>query len=141
MSDASDKSDPKTQPLMNKKTYGVNGYIEWVANIIVGGAAVKVPFTGGAITKYGIVPAEYTTSDPVIQKIIENSSHFRSRRIFLLKGEKEPEQEKKPETVKVTCLADATDILREKGVSTARITSREDAGRIGRENNIKFEGL
>ncbi len=129
---------------MSKKTYGVNGYIEWVANISVGAARLQVPFTGGATTKYGIVPAEYVTSDPVIQSIIENSVHYRSKRIFRIKEEPDasPARDKAPETVKVGCLADAAGVLRDRfRVPTVKITSAEVARRIGMEHNIRFTGI
>ncbi len=129
---------------MSKKTYGVNGYIEWVANISVGAARLQVPFTGGATTKYGIVPAEYATSDPVIQSIIENSCHYRSKRIFRLKEEPDTAavRGKAPETVNVGCLADAAGVLRDRfKVPTVKITSAEAAHRIGLEHNIRFTGI
>lgn len=46
---------------------------------------MRVHFTGGALTSYGVTPAEYTTSNPFIQKVIENSPYFREGRITLLR--------------------------------------------------------
>lgn len=132
---------------MSKKTYTATGYIEWVANINVGSASFQVPFTGGAVTKYGTVPAEYTTSDPVIQKIIEESCHFKNKRIVLYKEEKDPEkteaqQVKGPVPMTMNCMADAMQLLHENfGIPTAKIQSREDIKRIGLQHNIKFIGL
>ena len=42
-------------------------------------------FTGGALTSYGVTPAEFTTSNPFIQKVIENSSYFKEGRIKVLR--------------------------------------------------------
>lgn len=66
---------------MEKITYGAPGLVDWVAQIKVGGATVRVHFTGGALTSYGVTPAEYTTSNAFMQKVIENSSYFKDGRI------------------------------------------------------------
>ena len=121
--------------------------MEWVANINVGAASIQVPFTGGAITKYGIVPAEYTTSDLVIQNIIEGSLHFKNKRILLDKEEKEPwqaepEHKKEPVPMTMNSTHDAVELLRDKfGVPTARIKTLEDIKRIGLQHNLKFIGI
>lgn len=44
---------------------------------------MRVHFTGGALTSYGVTPAEFTTSNPFIQKVIENSSYFKEGRIIV----------------------------------------------------------
>lgn len=134
---------------MKKKTYGVSGYIEWIAGINIGSATLQVPFTGGAITKYGVVPAEYTTSDPVIQHLIENSGQYgKDKRIVLLRVEDIPDTKKaaispgRMETIQVSALIDAAQILHDRfGIPTARITSKEEAKRIGADHKIIFEGI
>jgi hypothetical protein len=68
-----------------RKTYGVRGYMEWVALIECGKATVKVHFSGGSLTGYGVTPAEFTTQNPMTQAIIENSKEFKSGKIFLLR--------------------------------------------------------
>lgn len=70
---------------MKKVTYGAPRYMDWVAQIRAGAATVRVHFTGGALTVYGVTPAEYTTSDPFIQKVIEQSQYFKEGRITLIK--------------------------------------------------------
>lgn len=70
---------------MEKITYGAPRLVDWVAQIKAGAATVRVHFTGGALTSYGVTPAEYTTSNPFIQKVIENSSYFKEGRIILLR--------------------------------------------------------
>lgn len=69
-----------------RKTYGVSGYMEWVALIECGKATVKVHFSGGSLTGYGVTPAEFTTQNPMTQAIIENSKEFKSGKIFLLRA-------------------------------------------------------
>lgn len=66
-------------------TYGVHGLMEWIAVIPVAGRSVQIHFSGGTATGFGIAPATYTTADPVMQRIIESSHLFRSRRIVKIK--------------------------------------------------------
>lgn len=86
---------------MEKITYGAPRLVDWVAQIKVGAASVRVHFTGGALTSYGVTPAEYTTSNPFIQKVIENSSYFKEGRIVVqrrttIEGPKKPASKAKP---------------------------------------------
>lgn len=79
---------------MEKITYGVPRLVDWVAQIKVGTATVRVHFTGGALTTYGVTPAEYTTANPFIQRVIENSSYFKEDRIIKLRTTKLPDAPK-----------------------------------------------
>lgn len=87
---------------MEKITYGAPRLVDWVAQIKAGSATLRVHFTGGALTSYGVTPAEYTTSNPFIQKVIENSSYFKQGRITKLRTTKLPDAPKpkaKPKAV------------------------------------------
>lgn len=79
---------------MEKITYGAPRLVDWVAQIKVGAASVRVHFTGGALTSYGVTPAEFTTSNPFIQKVIENSSYFKEGRIIVQRRAKIEESQK-----------------------------------------------
>ncbi|MBD5197297.1 MAG: hypothetical protein K2G53_02730 [Muribaculaceae bacterium] len=70
-----------------KKTYGVNGMMEWNALFTAGRTTVRVHFTGGTVTGYGVSPATFTTDNPAVIHIIEHSDWFRHRKILLLKTE------------------------------------------------------
>lgn len=70
---------------MKKKTYGAPRYMDWIAQIRAGAATLRVHFTGGALTVYGVTPAEYTTTNPFTQKVIEQSQYFKEGRITLIK--------------------------------------------------------
>lgn len=59
--------------------------MEWVALILCGKATMRVHFSGGSLTGYGVTPAEYTTQNPMTQTIIENSKEYKSGKIFLLR--------------------------------------------------------
>ncbi len=76
---------------MEKITYGAPRLVDWVAQIKAGTATVRVHFTGGALTSYGVTPAEYTTGNPFIQKVIEQSSYFKEGRIILLRRTQIPD--------------------------------------------------
>lgn len=71
---------------MKKKriTYGVYGMMEYQAIIKIGRASLKVLFTDGSITALGQNPAQYTTSDFLVQHAIENSSDFKRGRITVV---------------------------------------------------------
>ncbi|MDE6717464.1 MAG: hypothetical protein K2J70_04645 [Muribaculaceae bacterium] len=67
-----------------KTTYGVRGMMEWVALIPSGRNIVRVRFTGGSLSGYGVVPACFTTDNPVVMRLIENSGYFRRGKIIRL---------------------------------------------------------
>lgn len=66
-----------------RKTYGVRGLLEWKMTLRAGKARIKVAFTGGSMGGNGVVPAKYVTDNPAIQRLIEDSKHFRSGRVYL----------------------------------------------------------
>lgn len=72
--------------------------MDWVAQIKAGAATVRVHFTGGALTSYGVTPAEYTTENPFIQRVIEQSSYFKEGRITTVRscGEESSVKSDKP---------------------------------------------
>lgn len=109
---------------MAKKVYGVIGMMEWHALIPIGKSSLNVKFTGGTLTGYGVTPAKYTTSDAVIQKMIENSEYFKNGRIKLLRvlETMEPKKEMVVETKKIDITS-----ADEKELETVEVTSLDDA--------------
>lgn len=69
---------------MKLKKYGAIGVMEWQLNLPVGKATVHVEFKGGFENKYGIHPATFMTTDPIVQTVIERSYNFASGKIKLL---------------------------------------------------------
>jgi hypothetical protein len=69
---------------MKLKKYGAIGVMEWQLNLPVGKATVHVEFKGGFENKYGIHPATFMTTDPIMQTVIERSYYFASGKIKLL---------------------------------------------------------
>lgn len=79
------KNNTKTgAPEAGQRTYGVN-LMEWHALIPAGFGVVRIRFTGGAYSGYGQKPASYTTDNPVIIKLIEDSSYYKSGMIFKIR--------------------------------------------------------
>lgn len=66
---------------MERITYTAPNLMDWVAQIKAGAATVKVHFSGGSLTAYGVTPAEYTTDSKFIQQVIERSTYFKEGRI------------------------------------------------------------
>lgn len=69
---------------MKLKKYGAIGVMEWQLNLKAGKATVHVEFKGGFENKYGIHPATFMTTDPIVQTVIERSYYFASGKIKLL---------------------------------------------------------
>lgn len=70
--------------VMKLKKYGAIGVMEWQLNLKAGKATVHVEFKGGFENKYGIHPATFMTTDPIVQTVIERSYYFASGKIKLL---------------------------------------------------------
>ena len=59
-------------------TYEIRGQIERNCFFRIGKSMVRVDFAGGAVNSAGVVPAQYTTDNPLYQHAIENSADFRN---------------------------------------------------------------
>lgn len=70
--------------VMKLKKYGAIGVMEWQLNLPVGKATVHVEFKGGFENKFGIHPATFMTTNPIVQTVIERSYYFVSGKITLL---------------------------------------------------------
>jgi hypothetical protein len=66
-------------------TYGVYGIMEWLALIPAGRCVVRVNFTGGQMSAYGVTPATFTTANAALCRLIENSSYYRCGKIVRVK--------------------------------------------------------
>ena len=71
----------KTKHTAEPVTYGVYGLTEWDALIPVDRAVMRVCFRNGQPTGFDARAATFTTSNPKVQDLIENSRYFRTRRI------------------------------------------------------------
>lgn len=61
-----------------KKKYAIYGMIEQSCVFPMGTGHIRVDFRHGSLTTAGIVPATFTTPNPVIQQAIENSPKFKA---------------------------------------------------------------
>lgn len=150
---------------MKKITYGAEGLMDWQAEIPLGKAKLNVAFTGGTMTKYGVTPAEYTTSCEFIQKAIENSTYFKTGRIKVIRSidldtptEATPEESEQPKAtpkvniilpevktdvkakvIDVTCLPEAQEYLRDNfGIATSLVTSKAKAQDYAKQYGLQF---
>lgn len=69
-----------------KKTYGMEGLLEWHGSVNCGGVRMKVAFTNGSATAWGVAPATFTTEDELTQHIMENSDLFKDGRIKVIRS-------------------------------------------------------
>lgn len=118
---------------------------------------MKLDFTNGSTTAYGVAPATFITKDEITQRIIENSDEFKSGRIKLVRKVELPDEEKKgsdksasktaadgtvvKEYPEVTGTQKAIEVLKEYGVDAALIKTKADAKRFAAEKNISFPNL
>lgn len=139
------------------KTYGIHGLLEWHGTIHSKGLTMKLDFTNGSTTAYGVAPATFITKDEITQHIIENSNEFKSGRIKLVRSVELPDEEKKGgdksaskatadgKSIKaypeVTKTQEAIEVLKEYGVDSAEVKTKADAKRFAAENNISFPNL
>ena len=68
------------------KTYGIFGLLEWHGYVTSGTTRMKVSFTNGSTSAWGVAPATFTTKDALTQHIIENSDQFKGGRIRLVRS-------------------------------------------------------
>ncbi len=66
-----------------KKTYAILNLAEKHTVFHLGKTRVHVSFTGGIVTKKGVTPATFTTSDPIVQVAIEHSPDFKKGAITI----------------------------------------------------------
>lgn len=58
--------------------------VEFQALVNIGKAVMKVNFTDGSMTAFGQNPAQFTTTNPVVQFAIQNSKDFKKGRIKII---------------------------------------------------------
>lgn len=116
----------------------------------VNNAKLRINFTNGIINADGIFPATFTTSDPVIQTAIENSTFFQKGLIKIEKSFKIGviEEEKKEEKVseeefrlfpEVKNMQSAREILiNQFGVSLSELQDKEHVQKKAAQLKIKF---
>lgn len=81
------------------KVYGMNGLLEWHGIVTANGVKMKVDFTNGSVTAFGVAPATFATRNELTQFILENSDMYKSGRIRIVQMVQEdtPAEEEAPE--------------------------------------------
>lgn len=79
------------------KVYGINGLLEWHGFVNANGVKMKVDFTNGSVTAFGVAPATFSTRNELTQFILENSDMYKSGRIRIVQVVHEEGDEPKPE--------------------------------------------
>lgn len=59
------------------KIYSIRGQVESVRIFRLGVLSARCLFTGGSVNESGIVPAIYSTNNPITQAVIESSKLFK----------------------------------------------------------------
>lgn len=133
-----------------KKRYAVKGKVEMSVLVPVNNAKLRINFTNGIINADGIFPATFTTSDPVIQTAIENSTFFQKGLIKIEKSFKIGviEEEKKEKKVseeefrlfpEVKNMQSAREIMiNQFGVSLSELQDKEHVQKKAAQLKIKF---
>lgn len=147
---------------MITKKYGIRNTSECVLRLPVGKGSVVCNFTNGNLQSKEPIPASYTTSNPIIQHVIEHCEKFLGGKIYIMAkydneapeeapGVKaEPEKPKKTKKVErkarvmdeVTTFGEAvTALMTEDGVKTSDLKSVESCIRVAENLGISFPNL
>lgn len=144
---------------MSTKKYGIRNTSECVIRIPVGKTDVVCNFTDGNLQSREPIPASYTTSNPIIQHVIEHSELFNGGKIFLMAEYDNAEADAEPVKVEVakpkkaksrkarviesvTTFGEAvTTLMMEDGVAVSELTSIESCLRVAEELGILFPNL
>lgn len=73
--------DRRYKSAPRRYTFGVYGLTEWQALIPVGQAKLRIPFTGGMLSAYGLSPAKFSTTDASLARLIRDCEYFKTGRI------------------------------------------------------------
>ncbi len=120
---------------MGNKRYEVEGMMEWHPVFKVGRSRLQVSFTGGHLCGGACTPASFTTSDPVVQTVIERSAAYKSGRIRLIS----PKVSDKSEVFEYSTLQELFQHLEDNySINPEELSSMEDAQREADRLNIKL---
>lgn len=93
------------------KTYGIDGLLEWYGTVSFGTMSMKVAFTNGSVTAYGVSPASFTTTDKLTQFVIENSEDFKNHRIRIVRSAVIEAEEPVVEEVRQASIAEPAEVV------------------------------
>lgn len=113
---------------MKLKKYCINGFIERYVTARLGKGTISFHFEGGAMDASAVLPATYTTKNPVEQAILENHPDFKNGTIKLKEIQviEEPKkvEEKKVTVESVTTFTEAKKYLLENGATVEELQNK-----------------
>lgn len=113
---------------MKLKKYCINGFIERYVTARLGKGTISFHFEGGAMDASAVLPATYTTKNPVEQAILENHPDFKNGTIKLKEVQviEEPKkvEEKKVTVDSVTTFTEAKKYLLENGATVEELQNK-----------------
>ena len=113
---------------MKLKKYCINGFIERYVTARLGKGTISFHFEGGAMDASAVLPATYTTKNPVEQAILENHPDFKNGTIKLKEIQviEEPKkvEEKKISVESVTTFTEAKKYLLENGATVEELQNK-----------------
>lgn len=113
---------------MKLKKYCINGFIERYVTARLGKGTISFHFEGGAMDASAVLPATYTTKNPVEQAILENHPDFKNGTIKLKEVQviEEPKkvEEKKVSVESVTTFTEAKKYLLENGATVEELQNK-----------------
>ena len=115
---------------MLTKVYERPGLTFWQTVVYAGAAAFELTFQGGKSTNRGFFPATLTTSNEVLQEIIENSPQFRKGLIRLVSTSGTPTRRPKPSKPQASSPATKTPDNSEPTPTPEALSSDTSAARV-----------
>lgn len=113
---------------MKLKKYCINGFIERYVTARLGKGTISFHFEGGAMDASAVLPATYTTKNPVEQAILENHPDFKNGTIKLKEVQviEEPKkvEDKKVSVESVTTFTEAKKYLLENGATVEELQNK-----------------
>ena len=113
---------------MKLKKYCINSFIERYVTARLGKGTISFHFEGGAMDASAVLPATYTTKNPVEQAILENHPDFKNGTIKLKEVQviEEPKkvEEKKVTVESVTTFTEAKKYLLENGATVEELQNK-----------------
>lgn len=127
---------------MKLKKYCINGFVERYVTARLGKGTISFHFEGGAMDASAVLPATYTTKNPVEQAILENHPDFKNGTIKLKEVQviEEPKkvEEKKVTVDSVTTLAEAKKYLLENGATVEELQTKAAVFEWAAKHDIVF---
>lgn len=120
------------------KKYGVRNTSECVFRFKLGKANITCRFTGGNLQSREPIPASYTTSNPIVQNVLESCEKFKNNHIFIMA---EYGQEDECEAVVVEPVpAPAAPVVEKKPAPKKKATAKKEVKEVKVMEDVTTHG-